>query len=413
MIRRIVSTSTYSLFSRFFLTASNLYFIFFILRYMGTGDLGTYGILFFFSQLFAFLSSMNLYLFFGKEIANVKDDSKSRVKYFHEFISVTILGFFFSLLFLALFGLTYTKVNFALLLLTFIAGILLGMERNLGGIILGREKMNVEFYVNFSSFFLIISLLILKQNFFNSLEKIFLLRISALALAVIIKFLFLKDIITFRNFKIRLQFFREGKYYWFTGISNVLIRQIDVLILSFFISRSLLGSYFLALRIYLSFGIIGEVMTMALTPFISRTYRGKEKRGFLEFNSKLLKIFSIVALISAAFLFFSRSLIVSLFSSEYVSSASSYLLFLSFLIFFRFFSYFTGSILTSTEFQNKRFYIIVFSAVLMIMLNLITAPLLGIKGVLLSRGIVEIFIFFGYGYFVKEVFRKYKAKNLI
>ncbi len=207
-----------------------------------------------------------------------------------------------------------------------------------------------------------------------------------------------------------LKFFREGKYYWFMGISNILIRQIDVFILSFFISRSLLGSYFLALRIYISFGIIGEVMTMALTPFISRTYRGKEKRSFLEFNRKLLEIFSIVALISAVLLFFSRSLIVSLFSSEYVVSASSYLLFLSFLIFFRFFSYFTGSILTSTEFQNKRFFIIVFSAILMIVLNLITAPLLGIKGVLLSRGIVEIFTFFGYGYFVKEVFRKYKVK---
>lgn len=377
---------------------------------MGKNHLGTYGILFFFFQLFAFLSSMNLYLFFGKEIANVKDDLKDRGKYFHEFISVTILGFFFSLLFLALFGLTYTKVNFTLLLLAFIAGVLLGMERNLGGIILGREKMNVEFYANFLSFFLIIAPLILKQNYFDSLEKIFVLRIAALVLSVIIKLLFMKEMIIFRNFKLELKFFSEGKYYWFTGISSILIRQIDVFILSFFISRSLLGSYFLALRIYFSFGIIGEVMTMALTPFISRTYRGKEKRGFLEFNRKLLEVFFIIALISAVFLFFSRSLIVSLFSSEYVSSASSYLLFLSFLIFFRFFSYFTGSILTSTEFQNKRFYIIVSSASLMIMLSLITAPLLGIKGVLLSRGIVEIFTFFGYGYFVKEVFRKYKVK---
>ncbi len=199
MIRRILSTSTYSLFSRFFLTASNLYFIFFISRYMEKEDLGTYGILFFFFQLFSFLSSMNLYLFFGKEIANVKEDSKSWTKYFHEFISVTILGFFFSLLFLCLFGLTYTKINFTLLLLTFIAGVLLGMERNLGGIILGREKMNVEFYANFFSFFFIISLLISKQSFFYSLEKIFILRIITLTISIIIKFFFMKDIIIFRN----------------------------------------------------------------------------------------------------------------------------------------------------------------------------------------------------------------------
>ncbi|MEN8154852.1 MAG: polysaccharide biosynthesis C-terminal domain-containing protein [Acidobacteriota bacterium] len=411
MIKRIISTSTYSLFSRFFITASNLYLIFFISRYMGKGDLGTYGILFFFFQLFSFLSSMNLYLFFGKEIANVKDDSICWEKYFHEFISATTIGFFLSLFFLVLFGLTYSKVSLILLVLSFIAGVFLGMERNLGGIVLGREKMNVEFYANFFSFLLIISLLILKPNFFNSLEKIFILRITALISSVIIKIIFIKDMIIFKNFRIRLQFFREGKFYWFTGISNLLIRQIDIFILSFFISRSLLGAYFLALRIYFSFGIIGEVITMALTPFISRTYRGKEKRGFIEFNRKLFKIFFVIALFSAVFLFLSRSFIVSLFSTEYIADTSFYLLFLSFLIFFRFFSYSTGSILTSTEFQNIRFYIVVISAVVIIVLNLISAPLFGINGVLISRGIVEIFIFFGYGYFVRKILKEYKIKT--
>jgi O-antigen/teichoic acid export membrane protein len=96
-------------------------------------------------------------------------------------------------------------------------------------------------------------------------------------------------------------------------------------------------------------------------------------------------------------LFFTRGFLVSFFSNENGSGlASDFLLYFSFLIFFRFVSYYTGNLLTSTRFQNIRFYILISSAVLMILLEIILGKLFSVYGIIYSRIVVEVFIFIAY-----------------
>lgn len=407
MLKRIFSTASYSFLSRFLITASNLFFIYFISKNLGADDLGIYGIIFFFYQLFASISSMNLYQFFGKEIAGVNEDRKKGKIFFDEFFSVTVIGIFIALFFLLLIVLFYSKVAVLLLVLVFPAGILLGIERNLSGILLGIEKMKFEFYSNLISFLIIIVSVLINGDLFLSIANLLLLKIISQFFAVVIKLFPLRDLISLKLPVLKLKFFREGKFFWFSGLSNLLLRQADIFILSFFIGKSLLGSYFLAIRIYYFFGLIAEIFSFALTPFISRTFLGKEDRGFKEFNIKLIKLFSVFAILSSLVLYFGRDLIVNVFSGDQ-GNTSAYLTVFSVLVFFKFMSYLTGNILTSTKFQNIRFYISSTSSLILIVLNLILVPFLSVNGAIIARSVAEILLFFAFGFSVFRMFRDYK-----
>jgi len=112
-------------------------------------------------------------------------------------------------------------------------------------------------------------------------------------------------------------------------------------------------------------------------------------------------------LISSIALFISRDLLVSIFSKELVAQSGKYLLFFSILVFFRFCSHFTGIILTSTEFQKTRFYIAITASLVLITLDIILAQHYQIGGVIVSRILVELGMFFSLIYFVKKVFKNY------
>ncbi len=411
MLKRILNSSIYSILSRGFITGTNLFIIFFISRYLNKEALGIYGIVFFFFQLFGSFSSMNLYLFFGKELAYKRGDRDKEFDIFNEFFSATILGSSVSLILLIAGILFYNKIGMGLIILSFIAGVLLGMEKNLGGMLLGKEKMSFEFISNFVSFLLIFLSIILCKDWFNNVEKIFLIRIIVLFIAISFKLFVLKSSIKIKPFKIKLKFFKEGKFYWFSSLSNLTIRQIDVFILSFFIGKVLLGDYFLAVRIYLAFGILAEVISYALTPFISRLFKGVEERGFGEFNRKVLYFITLLAFFSSLILFLGRDFLLSLFARANNSDASMYLAVFSIFIFFRFISYFTGIVLTSTGFQNIRFYINFFSSILIIVLDVILGYFLGVKGVIIGRGIVELTIFIGNYYFYNKIIGKHHLTN--
>ncbi|MEN8154962.1 MAG: MATE family efflux transporter [Acidobacteriota bacterium] len=406
MIRRVLTSSFHSIVSRFFVTATNLFVIYFISKNLGNTELGNYGIVFFFFIFFS-SSSFNQHFLFSKEIAKHKNGSDGESILLNEFITVSLTGIILAIFFPILISLFYKKISFTLLALSAAGGYLLGVERNLGGILLGKEKMPIESFANFVLFSIVTAPMVLHSRIFDSIEKIIILRIIALLIVVLIKIYFMR--VNFRGSKItlKLRFFKEGKYYWFTGLSSIIMKEVDVLILSFFIDKSLLGAYFLALRIYFAFGILSEVIAYGLTPFISRTYNGKESRGFKEFNKKVMVVIFFMAALSSVVLFFGREFFVSLFSPDLIQQSGRYLFFFSFLVFFRFFSFFTGIILTSTEFQKIRFYIVSVSSLTMVTLDVILAPFYQIGGVIASRTIVELAMFLVLLYFVRKVFKNY------
>lgn len=410
MFKRIINSSLYSLLSRIFVTSTNLFFIYFISKNMDKSYLGVYAILFFFYQLFGVLSSINLYQFFGKEFAAVRNDSGKIKNLFEEFTKSHIVGFIISLILLFIFLLLYRKISPTLLLLIFPSGILFGIERNLGGVLLGFEKMRAEFISNLLSFNVIIFSVLLKKDLFLTLKSLILLKIFSQLISIYVKLGPLKKDLVWSVKNLKFRFFIEGKFFWLSGMSAILLRQADIFILSFFIGKSLLGSYFLALRIYYFFGMVAEVFSFALTPFISATYSGKEKESFISFNKRLIKIFTLFAIISSLILLFTKDLLISILAKP-DPAASGYLLLFSGLVFFKFISHLTGNILTSIGSQSRKFYIGFSAMLLLISLNMILIPLTGINGALIARSVSEISIFVAFALYVKKIFKNYSLRT--
>ncbi|MCK4888496.1 MAG: oligosaccharide flippase family protein, partial [Candidatus Aminicenantes bacterium] len=398
MIKRVLSTSFHSIISRFFVTATNLFIVFFVSKNLGIIQLGSYGIVFFFFIFFATTSSMSLYLFFGKEIARYDKKTIEELNIMSEFVSVSLLGILLTIILPILFSLLYNKIDIYLLILSSVAGYFHGVERNLGGILLGKERMHLESFGSFISFVFVVIPMVMFGDYFHSIEMIFILRIFAFLIAILIKLWFLRDHFINLRLSFKLKLFKESKYYWFVGLSTVVLREIDILILSFFVDKSLLGAYFLALRIYYAFGILAEVVSSGLTPFISRFYVERESGGFNKFNKYMLVVFMFFAFVFSVSLLLSRNLIVTVFSVEFLSDAGKYLFYLSFILFFRFFSFSTGIILTSADAQRIRFNIMFIASTMLIFLDIVLGSIFKIAGVIISRAIIELFVFFVFGY---------------
>ncbi|MCK4889972.1 MAG: oligosaccharide flippase family protein [Candidatus Aminicenantes bacterium] len=409
MIKRVLSTSFHSIISRFFITATNLLIVFFVSKNLGKVQLGTYGIVFFFFIFFATTSSMSLYLFFGKEIARYDKKTREEFNIMSEFVSVSLFGILLTIILPVSFSLFYNKIDISLLILSSVAGYFHGVERNLGGVLLGRERMHLESFSTFTSFLFVVAPMVMFGDYFHSIKMIFILRIFAFLITILVKLWFLRDHFGNLRLTIKLKFFKELKYYWFAGLSSVVLREIDILILSFFVDKSLLGAYFLAIRIYYAFGVLAEVVSSGLTPFISRFYLEKENGGFKKFNKYMLVIFMFFALVFSVSLLLSRNLIVAAFSPEFLHDTGKYLFYFSFILIFRFFSFSTGIILTSADAQKTRFNIMFTASIIMIALDIILGSQLQVTGMIISRAVTEIFIFFIFGYYVNKIISRYNV----
>ena len=293
-----------------------------------------------------------------------------------------------------------------------ISGLLFGVERNLSGIILGEERMDMETLYQIINVIIVGGLTILTVREIGILG-IYFLRMGASILMISLRYLFL---IT-RGYHIRQKpvlrnFIKKEKNFFFASeLLYFILRQIDVFILSFFITKELLGNYFLALRIYLAFALFAEIISSSFTPFISRIYRGKEKRSFFTFNQTVLKYFTVGGLIFSAALFLFRDVIASLFSTDYIATTGHYLMFFSFMLFFRILYYYPGNVLSATEYQNKRFYIVLSSSIIMTLLNIILGSIFSVYGIISSRAVVEIFMFVAFLFAMKKISKRYHREK--
>jgi len=406
MIKRILTSSVHSITSRLFITITNLFVIYFISKNLSSADLGNYGIAFFFHIFFATISSFTLYLYYGKEFVRYQKGSSEESELVNEFVTILIIGLGMTIVSPFLISLFYSKINFGLIMLSCFAGYVLGIERNLGGFLLGKEKMPFESFSNFVSLTVTVVPMLFFSVYFNSVEKIFFLRILSLLVAAALKFFYVRDMFNVKKLRFKFYSFKEIKYYCFTGISSSILREADVFILSFFIDKSLLGGYFLALRIFYAFGNLAEVVSSALTPFISGYYSDRANGGFRRFNKYMLPVFMLFAIIFSILLLVSRNIILEAFSPANLIESGKYLFFFSFFLFFRFMSFSTGIILTSADLQKTRFRIMFLASMILIFLEIVLGSQFKIMGILISRGIVEVFIFIVFGIFVNKLLKK-------
>ena len=144
MLRRIFKTSFYSLSSRGFLTLTNLSIIFLISKFLKSSELGVYAITFFFYYLSSVLSSLGLKLYLSKETAYRKDDNTFKETVIKDVFTIFSVGLLLALFVVVLTQLFYNKIELSLLIPVIISGLLLGVETNLSGMLLGEERMNMD-----------------------------------------------------------------------------------------------------------------------------------------------------------------------------------------------------------------------------------------------------------------------------
>jgi O-antigen/teichoic acid export membrane protein len=400
MIKRIIKTSFFSVGSRGILTLINLIIMFSVSHGLGEEKLGIYSISAFIYYLFSFFTSFELTTYFGKEMAHQRDRIGEVKKLVGEIGTTFIIGLGISVLLLFFLLLFYHKIDTPVLLISIVSGVIFGIEKNLSGILLGKEKMQFEFISQLLAFVIVavpVCFWVKKLD----ITGIYLLRIAASAFTILVRGFFVRINQYIEKFYISLKYYhwKEITFFSASGFSYFIQHHFDLFILSFLISKELEGAYFLALRIYLAFCLLAEMTSFALTPYISRIYRKKESGKLNDFHSfykKILLVAILLGALASVILFLSRDILVSFFTKENPQLTSYFLFYFSFFIFFRFVSYYTGNILTSTRYQDIRFYILISSALLMIGLEFLLGHFFSVMGIIYSRAVMELFIFIAY-----------------
>ncbi len=155
MLKRILKTSFYSVGSRGFLTLTNLIIMYSVSRILGDKSLGIYSITAFLYYLFSFFTSFELTTYFGKELAHKRDDQGEIKKLFAELVTTFFIGLVTGFLILVCLLLFYKQIDAALMVVSAVSGVIFGIEKNLSGILLGREKMHYEFIAQLVAFLMV------------------------------------------------------------------------------------------------------------------------------------------------------------------------------------------------------------------------------------------------------------------
>lgn len=407
MLKRIFTTSVFSVLSRGLNTATNVFILFIISRFMGPQELGIYGIAFTIFNLFFSIASMNLWIYIGREMAHLQEDRQEVFNLFGETMAAAKVGFLASGVVLLGALAIYRELGVGLVLLTFAAGVLWGIEKNLSGFLLGRERMDLEALTSGLTFALTVGLLVLTKDDLT-IEWIFVVRLIGLLAGIAVRFYFIRDCIVLSAWKVRMKKFSEIKYFWFNNVAAFVFRQVDVLVLSFFVGKALLGSYFLALRIFMTVNIVSEVLAMSLTPFISRSFKGKESVSFRRMIMLSLVTTFVVGLLLGGGVFWGRHFLISIFNRELVAGAGLYLKLLAWMIPFRMGMAILGAFLSSTQYQNYRFYLSLMIAIPFTLMTAALSFLYAADGAIVARLGTEIMAF---GLYFYTIFFKLKLRR--
>lgn len=357
MIRRLILATGYSGIGRLFSTLGNMLFVLAVSQHLKPSDLGVYALLFFFTQLFSGITPLGYPMYLAREVAHRRDNRQALGESLKEGGTALFWGSGLSLVVWLLMLLFYQKLPSNLLFLAVVAGILWGGEYLLAGILTGLERMAQNAFWHGVSLTLICAGLFLQSQFPLDLHNLFLLRIVATLIGLLGRLYALKDLKALFSLGRRLKSFHESSFFWYSGWVYLASRQLDVLILSFFLSDDLLGGYFLALRIFLTFGIVAEVLGIALIPFISRAHHGREERslGWL-FRRVVIGTF-IVGIPLGVIFTLSRTWLITFFNPLLLESVSPLLGSLSWVIPFSLGNHLVGAFFSASNYQRERLYI--------------------------------------------------------
>jgi len=392
--KRAIRASLFAFVSALFVAVIGYLIRIILARNLSVEDYGLY------FAVFAFVSFVLFFRDFGLGSALIKYIAEYRVKSQHPEIKTSIYSVFYSLLaFSLIYGLLlffgapyistyYFKDERALLLLYFFIAYILfsALTIFLKSIFQGFQKIKTFSMVEVVRmiFVLILILIFLKLDY-NIYSPIFAQVISWILVFLMFLPFFFK---TFPYFKYRTKnllsitknLYSFGFAVTFTQIGSKIISRADTLMLTYFTSLTDVGIYNVVLPSALLFLFFGTSISTILYPMVSELWAKKDKKRLSEGIQLVYKYTFIIAIpLFLAFFAFSQVFIRLMFGEGYIGGVLTFQILLLGILFYLV-AGINNNILAGIGKPKIVTKIILLTAGINIILNLIMIPLFGISG---------------------------------
>lgn len=376
-------------------------FIIYVARKLGAEQ---YGILRFaqsLNQLFFIISDFGLGMFLIREIARRRDDKELIARYVS---SALVLKFLLALVVLFFIWFTIKALNLRppttnVVFLICIAMIISSFSFFFQGIFQGLEKM---FPVGVSRFLSALTLCITGLYLLTRGADVVLIayvytisNTIAFAFCILTYFLFFRLSLRLFSLSFIKNLARATLPFALFGFFATVYFHIDVVMLHQLRNETEVGLYGVASRLIITVLFLAQAFMDALYPRMSRLYQEEPQRLVKYFHLALWAMYLIAAPATVGLCLTARDAILFFFGREYVASATV-LMPLSGLIFLRFLGSVPAVLLTATNRQTLRNYLVIVASFLSIILNYFLISIYGFIGAGITALIVNFLILTAY-----------------
>ncbi|MFZ1289658.1 MAG: flippase [Melioribacteraceae bacterium] len=411
---RLGKNSIYSFLTTFFRLFSNVILFWLIARFYGKEIFGQFTIAQTYASVFVLFADFGLDILLTTEIPR---NILNSVKIFQRLFSIKLLLTLIAFLgmFILLFFSDYNFQTKQLIIIFIFYAAFYTISNFLFALFKGNEKLHFEtkvaFFVNLTSLVVILLLIFLKQNIFIITISFAIIRLLGLVLAVFFAFKILPSISFRLNFSQSKEIINQVIVFGLFLVFGNLYFQLDTILLSFLKDPDSVGIYQAVFRLVMLPLIIPEILINSTLPTLSRLNSTDslkwEKLGFM-----LNKFLIIVSIPISVILYFFAPQIISIVygKAEYFQSIPILKIF-AVIVFVRFFSEAYGLMLTTSNRQKIRMYVVVIATVVNLLLNVIFIPIFGAYGAAIVALITNIFVAILFLFNTKSIIGKWN-KNI-
>jgi O-antigen/teichoic acid export membrane protein len=392
---RIRKNSIFSFFSISSRLIANVVLFLIIARFYGPTLYGQFVFAQSLSLVFILIADFGIDVLFVNEVAR---DRKNAVKLFSQYFSLKILFCFIALAGMDIFFfVSNSDFQGRLLILVFSAYMMLTAISNfLYSLFKGFEKLEYEMKVSITTnvvlLIVTIVLLVIRASVLSIAIAFVSTRILGFVLAVRYSFVVLPDI----SYKLVFSGLNTIKnkviIFGLHLVFNYLVFQLDTILLAIWKGDYEVGIYQSAFKLILIPLLIPEILINVLTPVLSRlNVENKKQWGYVG-NAMSKFLYITIIPISIILFVYSDQIIHIIYGSKNYVNAIPILRIFALVIFIRFNFETFALMLTTSNKQNVRMYIVIVAALLNFVLNYFAIPHYGAVGAAVVALITNFFV---------------------
>jgi O-antigen/teichoic acid export membrane protein len=398
VIHKLVKNISSLFIAQIILSILSLVLSIFIARFLGDVAFGKY------SFAIAFPTIFLLFLDFGFETLLIRDVAREKSLASEYLTNILVFKFLlipivFSFIVISINIMGYPESTKNLVYLISLYTIFMSLSAAFKVTFRAYEKM--EYDAGISTFFTILrtGLAILFLYVGYGLIEIGWIFVLSTFIECIISYLFCTKKFAKPKLEFDFLFLRKSFKYAlplgiFTVFSFIFVR-IDTVMLSYMKGDAVVGWYNAAYSLILGFTPIPQLFMMALLPLLSYSYISSRKSLQITYEKSFKYLFFLGLPISVGIFMLSKEFIILFYGNEFINSIDA-LKILTWDVILKFLYVCAGYILISTDNQKKMAILVVFSAFLNIVLNLVLIPSFSYIGSGVATLITELFLLISY-----------------